>query len=235
MFPEMQKTSPSSARATLLIAQQSSRVYDGLMATLRALPDCEVQSWQYNASAWSPATFDRNFDIVIGDRGLIDDASRSANVQEWRRLVDDLQTAIVVVSTRGRKPATAADRQALATEEPVASTGEAGGLTPRTLERAKNHLEQSLSQPLDLRELASLARLSVSHFSRAFKRSVGMPPHRYLLTRRLAVAAQTIMHSDRTLTEIALDLGFSDQSHFTRMFNRAYGETPGALRRRRLA
>ena len=223
MFIDAQNRAPNRASVTLLIAKRSPSVYNGLMAALLALPNCEVQSWRHDASDWTRTSFDRDFDIVIGDKELIADASRSASAHEWHRLMSDLHPAIVVVSGPGR--------QLLGREKAATASG-AGGLTPRTLERVKDHLEEDLSKPLDLLNLSLMASLSVSHFSRAFKRSLGIPPHRYLLSRRLAVAAELIPRSDRSLTDIALDLGFSDQSHFTRMFSRAHGETPGAYRRR---
>jgi AraC-like DNA-binding protein len=72
---------------------------------------------------------------------------------------------------------------------------------------------------------------SVAHFSRAFKRSVGLPPHRYLLHRRIAMATRLLGEGERSLTDIALSLGFSDQSLFTRQFAALTGMTPGAARR----
>ena len=107
-----------------------------------------------------------------------------------------------------------------------------GGLPPGALKRVREHIEQRLADKIELRELAAIARLSECHFSRAFKQSVGMPPHRFLMQERVRVAAELIARTDRSLTEISLDVGFSDQSHFTRTFARATGETPRAYRHR---
>ena len=107
-----------------------------------------------------------------------------------------------------------------------------GGLAPHALSRIKREIEDRLSQNVSLSELAQLAGLSACHFARAFKQSVGTPPHRYLLQRRLVFAAALIRETDRPLTEIALASGFSDQSHFTRSFVRHHSETPSAFRRR---
>jgi AraC-like DNA-binding protein len=107
-----------------------------------------------------------------------------------------------------------------------------GGLAPGALKRIREHVEKGLAEKINVCELAALVGLSESHFSRAFKQSVGQSPHRYLLLQRIAAAAELIEKTDRQLTEIALDAGFSDQCHFTRMFVREMGETPLAFRKR---
>ena len=107
-----------------------------------------------------------------------------------------------------------------------------GGLAPGALRRVQTHVEQRLAEKIELAELAAIAKLSECHFSRAFKQSMGMPPHRYLMARRVNAAAALICQTDRSLTEISLEVGFSDQSHFTRTFTRATGETPSAFRHR---
>ena len=107
-----------------------------------------------------------------------------------------------------------------------------GGLPPGALRRVREFIETRLSQNFELGKLATIAGLSDSHFSRAFKQSVGVPPYRYMVQRRIAVAMELIRQSQRSLTDIALEVGFCDQSHFTRMFSHLEGESPGAYRRR---
>jgi AraC-like DNA-binding protein len=107
-----------------------------------------------------------------------------------------------------------------------------GGMAFGSLRRTREHIERQLAHKISLGELAGIAGLSAGHFSRAFKQSVGMSPHRYLLRRRIAAAADLIRKTDRPLAEVALSVGFSDQSHFTRVFARESGETPSAFRRR---
>lgn len=107
-----------------------------------------------------------------------------------------------------------------------------GGLPPGALRRVREVMERRLTEKLQLRELAAVAGVSKCHFARAFKQSVGQPPHQYLMMRRIEVAAELIKASDRSLTEISLDTGFSDQSHFSRSFVRITGETPRDYRRR---
>lgn len=107
-----------------------------------------------------------------------------------------------------------------------------GGLPPGILSRACEYMEQHLTQGVDLVTLAGLAGISVCHFSRAFKQSLGMPPHHYLITRRVSAAMALIRDTDRPLSDISLEAGFADQSHFSRTFVRLTGETPGDFRHR---
>jgi AraC-like DNA-binding protein len=105
-----------------------------------------------------------------------------------------------------------------------------GGLAPGGLRRVREHVEAHLSERIRLSELAAIAGLSDCHFSRAFKQSVGVPPHRYIMTRRVAAAARLMQDSDRPLIEISHAVGFFDQSHFTRVFVDLMGETPRGFR-----
>jgi AraC family transcriptional regulator len=74
-------------------------------------------------------------------------------------------------------------------------------------------------------------RIVDESFSRAFKQSTGIPPHQWLLDRRVETAKDLLRRSCLSLTDIALTCGFSDQSHFTRVFVRACGVSPGVWRR----
>lgn len=106
-----------------------------------------------------------------------------------------------------------------------------GGLSPGALRRCLLFVERELARPIPLHELAMQAGLSDCHFARAFKQSTGLPPHRYLLARRIEAALALIQGSDRSLTQVALEAGFCDQSHLCRAVARATGRTPRALRR----
>jgi AraC family transcriptional regulator len=81
--------------------------------------------------------------------------------------------------------------------------------------------------------LAKECRLSVSHFSRAFHRTMGAAPHNWLLTHRIEVAKEKLRDGRLSLSDIALACGFADQSHLTRVFTRIVGASPGAWRRAR--
>lgn len=106
-----------------------------------------------------------------------------------------------------------------------------GGLAAGTLRRIREHIEKELAHPISLHGLAAIAGLSDCHFARAFKQSTGMPPHRYLMKRRVERAALLIQGTNRPLSQIALEVGFCDQSHFSRRVARITGQTPGELRR----
>lgn len=113
--------------------------------------------------------------------------------------------------------------------------GEArGGLTPRQLSRVRDYVEAHLSVRIAVTELADVAGLSESWFTRAFKQTTGLPPHQWVLRRRLARAQGLLEASDLSLAEIACAVGFADQAHLTRSFRSATGVTPAAWRRDRL-
>jgi AraC family transcriptional regulator len=110
-----------------------------------------------------------------------------------------------------------------------------GGLAPWQERRAKEFIAANLSKSISLQDIADECGLSLAHFSRAFKNSVGMTPHNWLQTHRIALAKDVLLTSQHDLAAIALDCGFADQSHFTRIFSRVSGEGPGAWRRARLS
>lgn len=107
-----------------------------------------------------------------------------------------------------------------------------GGLAPSVLRSVRAYIEDHLVTGADLDSLARVAGMSCCHFSRAFKRSTGMPAHHYLITRRISAAIGLLRETDRALCEISLEAGFADQSHFTRTFVQLTGVTPGDFRHR---
>ena len=79
--------------------------------------------------------------------------------------------------------------------------------------------------------MAAVARLSAYHFARQFKVATGIPPHQYVITRRVERARQLLQEgTDLSLAEVAAHAGFSDQSQFTHHFKRVVGVTPGQFR-----
>ena len=105
------------------------------------------------------------------------------------------------------------------------------GLARWQVKRVSEFIEANLSQSLHVADLASVARLSTSHFSSAFRRSTGESPFGYLRRRRIERAQQMMLLTDLSLAEISLDCGLADQAHLTRIFRRVVGVSPGAWRR----
>jgi AraC-like DNA-binding protein len=105
-----------------------------------------------------------------------------------------------------------------------------GGLPNWRLKRALELLEAGLTKTPSLAELARPLRLHPTSFCRAFKQSTGLSPHRYLLARRINRAKEMIKDQNRTLTEIALDCGFSSSSQFSIVFKRITGVPPRIYR-----
>jgi AraC family transcriptional regulator len=109
-----------------------------------------------------------------------------------------------------------------------------GGLAPWQERRVKEVIEGNLDGEVPLGMLAAECGLSVSHFSRAFRQSIGTSPHRWLLRRRVELAQERLRDPKLSLSEVGLSCGFADQSHFTRVFTGLSGMSPGAWRRSRL-
>lgn len=106
-----------------------------------------------------------------------------------------------------------------------------GGLASWQERRAVAFMDERLDQSFPVSEVAEACGLSVNHFSRAFRRSMGKPPHRWLLDRRIERARELLRGTEVSLADIALACGFAEQSHFTRVFTRTVGIPPGAWRR----
>ena len=114
---------------------------------------------------------------------------------------------------------------------PIKLDNPTGGLPPARLRRVLDYIEAHLGEDTSLRQLAELVRLSPDHFAALFRQSIGLPPHRYVLERRI-VRAKELLAGDRlTLAEIGYALGYTSQPHFITMFRKLTGMTPGAYRK----
>lgn len=119
-------------------------------------------------------------------------------------------------------------RKALGTGERVAHVR---GLSPQILKMILEFIDSGLERDLSLQHLAGMAGLSLDGFIRAFKQSMGLPPHRYVLRMRVERAQALLGNFALSMAEIALRAGFADQSHFSRMFHRLTGLAPRQYRK----
>ncbi len=106
-----------------------------------------------------------------------------------------------------------------------------GGLAGWQQRAVTVYIEEHLDETIPLSKLAGLARLSQYYFCRAFKESVGLPPHRYHMMRRIERAKALLATATPSVTEIGLAVGFSETSSFTAAFRKMTGQTPTSYRR----
>ncbi len=102
----------------------------------------------------------------------------------------------------------------------------------KKLAAAINYMHQNSSEALSTEQLAQMAGMSVSQFERSFRKTLGTTPHKYLLQVRITNACRLIAETDTTIATIALDCGFCDHAHFTRVFRQHTGQTPVTYRKR---
>src|SRR5690242_17084356 len=102
----------------------------------------------------------------------------------------------------------------------------------RRLLRARDAMDRTYSQPLDIPALARIACVSPAHFIRTFRATFGETPHRYLQRRRVERSMFLLRESDRSVTDICFDVGFSSLGTFSRTFHEIMGESPTAYRKR---
>jgi AraC-like DNA-binding protein len=102
----------------------------------------------------------------------------------------------------------------------------------RRLLRAKDRMDAASHEEWPVRRLARVSGISEAHFARSFKQAFGLPPHRYLLTRRIERATALLRDTDRPITDIAFETGWSSLGTFGRIFRDITGESPGDMRAR---
>src|SRR5918993_5848428 len=100
----------------------------------------------------------------------------------------------------------------------------------RRLLRARDAMDRAYAEPLDVRAVAAVAHTSPAHFSRCFRAVFGETPHRYLQRRRVERSMFLLRETDRSVTDICLDVGFTSLGTFSRTFREIVGETPTAYR-----
>ena len=108
---------------------------------------------------------------------------------------------------------------------------EIGGLSQRLLKRVDDYIKANLGAPIYLADLSAVVGLSRTHFAAQFKASTRHSPHRYILGRRIERAKELLVLKESQLADVALRSGFSSQAHFTQVFRRLTGMTPGQWRK----
>src|SRR4051795_7126747 len=96
--------------------------------------------------------------------------------------------------------------------------------------RARDAMDRSFAEPLDVRAVAAVAYVSEAHFIRTFRAVFGETPHRYLQRRRVERSMFLLRETDRSVTDICFDVGFSSLGTFSRTFHAIVGETPSEYR-----
>src|SRR5205807_2698149 len=99
----------------------------------------------------------------------------------------------------------------------------------RRLLRAKDRMDAASHEDWPVQRLARVSRVSEAHFARSFKQAFGVPPHRYLLTRRIERATALLQNTDRPITEIAFATGWESLGTFGRTFRDVTGASPSAI------
>jgi AraC family transcriptional regulator len=105
------------------------------------------------------------------------------------------------------------------------------GLQPARLRKTLEYIDINLNRDISLHALAGLSGTSACHFLRMFKRSTGLSPLQYITRRRLQVGKELLRKTGLSVSEIALEIGYSNTSHFIGLFKRYYGVTPAAFRK----
>ena len=105
------------------------------------------------------------------------------------------------------------------------------GLLDWQARRVREHIEKNVGVPILVSDLSALVQLSEAYFARAFKRTYGNTPHSYVIGRRLDQASHLLLNGHASISDIAVECGFTDQAHLCKLFKRRMGQSPAAWRR----
>ena len=223
--------------------QGRSFVSDMLHGEMTLMPRGVPSQWWWNSTCdrldviVSPDVFGDGSCLNVVDRYVFRDSEMEAICRHvYKKLsLNGRPQRLYVESQLMRLAVLLLDRHSTASQ--AARIPPPGGLTRNQARRVLDYIECNLSHELTLRELAGIADLSLHHFARLFKRTIGVAPYRYVLERRVERAKVMLRTANASLADISLSVGFDSQSHFTSVFGRMVGATPtefqGSSRKRR--
>src|SRR6266496_3304822 len=219
--------SDDSGPALLLAVDRDLHIVgaDRVARTAFALEDESLAS---GASLSTNFDFDRSLFRRNREQDVVARFTRVGTDEGWRVLI----TPPLCGSRGWRSPADVAvhsrPRISMLGNAPIPESPppNRGSLTPARTHRICEYIKSNLDQNISLEALAKMAGLSLNHFARSFKQTVGMPPHCYVLQRRIEHAPHMLRNTELPLSEVALSTGFSDQSHLARHFRRITGMSP---------
>jgi AraC-like DNA-binding protein len=244
------------------VGHRSTLVAAGLAATLARMPECDIRLSQISGLECDAHCSHDDAQLIFGDSALLKqlrrqftelekpcslasakfvwvtagdepvaEAARAAGEIDAHLPIECPEEELFAIVRRLMEIGDASPHPERASEPPVRAKV-CGGLAPGALRRVLEYIEQHLTENFRTEVLAGIALLSCGHFNRAFKQSIGVSPHHYIIQKRVAAATELLRETTRALADIALDVGFADQSHFSRTFVAITGETPSACRRR---
>ena len=223
--------------------QGRSFVSDMLHGEMTLVPRGVPSQWWWNSTCdrldviVSPDVFGDGSSLNVVDRYVFRDSEMEAICRHlYQKLsLNGRPQRLYVESQLMRLAVLLLDRHS--TASPAARIPPPGSLTRNQARRVLDYIESNLSHELTLRELAGIVDLSLHHFARLFKRTIGVAPYRYVLERRVERAKVMLRTANASLADISLSVGFDSQSHFTSVFGRMVGATPtefqGSSRKRR--
>jgi RpiB/LacA/LacB family sugar-phosphate isomerase len=148
-----------------------------------------------------------------------------------RQGVRDDAMNLLVMGTSGLTPDWACQMAGAFIHATYLPGKQAFGIPPRRLARIVEHIRKNLDTPLAVGMLSRLAEMSQSHFSKLFKLSTGLAPHQFVLQERINRSKELLRQDDAKIVDVALEVGFENQAHFTTVFGNLVGMTPRQFQR----